>query len=94
MAGLHACLKDVVKKVISTASLECVTANLRGGGTTSYIITVSPARTGDVYVSMECEVTPVKRMLVKVKGLENGKVYKPREPRDADDEESHHSATA
>jgi hypothetical protein len=78
MAGLHATLKDVVKKIMASTALDCIAANVRGGGTTSYIITISPAKSGDVYISMDCEVTPVKRTLLVVKGLDNGKAHKPR----------------
>ncbi len=78
MAGLQATLKDVVKRLLSTTSLECIASNIRGGGMTTYTIAITPAKTGDVYISMDCEVTPVKRTLIVVKGLENGKVDRRR----------------
>lgn len=98
MAGLHATLKDVVRKIMSSTSLECIAANVRGGGTTTYTVTISPAKSGDVFISMDCEVTPVKRTLLVVKGLDNGKAPKPRTTKDsaieADAERIHGGAGA
>jgi serine/threonine-protein kinase RIO1 len=84
MAGLHATLKQVVKKIMDSITLDHIAANLRGGGITKYVITISPAKSGDVWISMDCEVTPIKRFILAVKGLENGRTPKLRQDKDSE----------
>lgn len=75
-AGVYSALKDITKRILASVSIEHIAANIRGGGTTAYIIRIAPAKSGDVYVSLECEVTPMKRTLTVVKGLDNGRLTK------------------
>lgn len=69
-------LESVIERIVGVTAIDCILANIKGGGTTKYIVTISPSNSGNVFVTLDCEVTPVKRTLCVVKGLDNGKENK------------------